>query len=49
MALWFQFDGPWFPATPVSFVTCYALMRPATAAQARLTPQRSGLRFCFPV
>lgn len=34
----FLFDGAWFSATLVSFVTYYALMRPATAARARLTP-----------
>ena len=37
----FLFDGAWFSATAVSFVTWYALMRPATAAHARLTPALS--------
>ena len=34
----FLFDGAWFSATLVSFFTYYALMRPAAAADARLTP-----------
>ena len=33
----FLFDGAWLGATPVSFVTCCARMRPATAADARPT------------
>lgn len=34
----FLFDGAWFSATLVSFFTYYALMRPAAAADAHLTP-----------
>jgi NCS1 family nucleobase:cation symporter-1 len=34
----FLFDGAWFSATLVSLATYYALMRPAAAADARLTP-----------
>jgi NCS1 family nucleobase:cation symporter-1 len=34
----FLFDGAWFSATLVSFFTYYALMRPATAADAHLNP-----------
>ncbi|HEX2076160.1 MAG TPA: NCS1 family nucleobase:cation symporter-1 [Longimicrobium sp.] len=37
-SLRFLFDGAWFSATLVSFVTYYALMRPAPAADARLAP-----------
>ncbi|HEX2208019.1 MAG TPA: cytosine permease [Longimicrobium sp.] len=40
----FLFDGAWFSATLVSFFTYYALMRPATAADARLTPVLSETR-----
>jgi cytosine/uracil/thiamine/allantoin permease len=36
-SLRFLFGGAWFPATLVAFAINYALMRPATAADARLT------------
>jgi hypothetical protein len=38
------FDGVWFSATAVSFFTWCALMRPATAADARLTPVLPEIR-----
>ena len=34
----FLFDGAWFSATLVAFAVYYALMRPAGAAEGRLTP-----------
>jgi nucleobase:cation symporter-1, NCS1 family len=37
-SLRFLFDGAWFSATLVAFAVYYALMRPAPAADARLTP-----------
>jgi cytosine/uracil/thiamine/allantoin permease len=37
-SLKFLFDGAWFSATLVSFAVYSALMRPAPAAEARLTP-----------
>ncbi|HEX6373048.1 MAG TPA: hypothetical protein VF006_29265 [Longimicrobium sp.] len=40
----FSFDGAWFTATLVSFATCYALMRPAGAAAAHLTPALPEIR-----
>ncbi|MBW3570355.1 MAG: NCS1 family nucleobase:cation symporter-1 [Gemmatimonadetes bacterium] len=40
----FLFDGAWFSATLVSFLTYYALMRPAPAADARLTPALPEIR-----
>ena len=43
-ALRFLFDGAWFSATLVSFATYYALMRPAPAADARLTPALPEIR-----
>jgi hypothetical protein len=43
-ALRFLFDGAWSGATLVSFATCYALVRPATVARARLTPVLAEIR-----
>lgn len=40
----FLFDGAWFSATLVSFVTYYALMRPAPAAEAPLVPALPEIR-----
>lgn len=40
----FLFDGAWFSATAVAFVTYYSLMRPAPAADARLTPALPEIR-----
>lgn len=43
-SLRFLFDGAWFSATLVSFFVYYALMRPAPAADARLTPALPEIR-----
>lgn len=40
----FLFDGAWFSATVVSFALYYALMRPAPAAEAPLTPALPEIR-----
>lgn len=43
-ALRFLFDGAWFSATLVSFAVYAALMRPAPAADARLSPALPEIR-----